>query len=54
MKHILSGLFALAWLVAMVAAPVQAGTDTIAYKPGAVEKAIANGETILIDYKATW
>ena len=45
---------ALAWLVMVVPFAAQAGTGTIAYKPGALKAAIAKGETVLLHYKSTW
>ena len=53
MKHILSGLIALAMLAVF---PMAAHADKglIPYKPGALKAAIARGETVLVDYKAVW
>lgn len=54
MKSILTGLFAFACVLATGVFQAQAGSGTIAYKPGAVKAAVAKGQTVLIHYKSTW
>lgn len=34
--------------------PVFAGSTTIDYEPGVIKKALANGETVFVDYAADW
>lgn len=53
MKTFMSGLLALAWLVA-IPLSAQAGDGMVAYKPGKLKAAIAKGETVLLHYKSTW
>jgi hypothetical protein len=54
LKQLMSGLLALALLAFAVPIAAQAESKTIAYTPGAVKAALAKGETVLIDYKASW
>lgn len=54
MRNLLSGLFALILMLATAHAPATAGSDTVTYQPGAVQAAIAKGETVLIHYKSNW
>lgn len=54
LRNIVSGLFALAWLVVAFPMAATAGEGTVAYKPGALKAAIERGETVLVDYKALW
>ena len=51
---LMTGLFAVAWLVLIVPTATLAGPDTEPYLDGDVEEAIASGETILLHYKSTW
>ena len=52
MKNILSGLLALAMIVMLM--PAQADAKSTTFKPGALEAAVQNGETVLLHYKSTW
>ncbi len=52
MRLTLAGLLALAW--AFVLMPVAAQADFVKYKPGALKEALQRGETVLVDYKASW
>ncbi len=52
MKNILSGLLALAMLVALIPASVEARTTT--FTPDAFKAAVQKGETVLLHYKSTW
>jgi len=54
MKSYLIGFLALAWLIFSGPVTALAGTDWVAYKPGIVNTAIANGESTLLFYKSTW
>ncbi|MGI9524374.1 MAG: hypothetical protein ACR2PG_22310 [Hyphomicrobiaceae bacterium] len=54
MKNIVARLFAFASLLLIASLPANAGSGTIKYKPGALQAALANGETILVHYKSTW
>ena len=54
MRNFLSGLFALMLMLVMGHTPATAGSDTVTYQPGAVQAAIAKGETVLMHYKSTW
>ncbi len=54
MRNLLSGLFALMLMLVTAHAPATAGSDTVAYQPGAVQAAVAKGETVLLHYKSTW
>lgn len=54
LRNIVSGLFAVAWLVVALPMAATAGEGTVAYKPGALKAAIERGETVLVDYKALW
>ena len=53
MKSIVTGLLALAWLLAIPLAAL-AGPGTVAFKPGKLKAAVARGETVLLHYKSTW
>ena len=48
----MSGLLALTWLAMLV--PMAAEAKSTTFKPGALEAAIAKGETVLLHYKSTW
>ncbi len=54
MKSYLTGFLAFAWLIFSGPVTALAGTDWVAYKPGIVNTAIANGESTLLFYKSTW
>ena len=54
MRNFVAGLVALMLMIVTGHMPAKAGSDTITYKPGAVQAAIAKGETVLIHYKSTW
>lgn len=54
MRNLVSGLIALMLTVLMANVPASAGTDTVSYRPGIVETAVAKGETVLLHYKSTW
>lgn len=43
-----------ALLLATLPTVAQANSGTINYTPGALKAAIAKGQTVLVDYKATW
>lgn len=47
-------LLALAWFLVAVPLTAQAADGWVEYKPGALKAALARGETVLLDYKATW
>lgn len=38
----------------VAALPALAGAGFQSYKPGLIKKALARGETVLVDYSATW
>ncbi len=54
MRNFVAGLMALMLMLVTAHAPATAGADTVTYTPGAVQAAIAKGETVLIHYKSTW
>ena len=54
LKTILSGFFALAWLVAIMPLSANAGSGTIDYKPGAIKAASDAGKAVLLHYNTTW
>ena len=54
MSKYLSAALALAWLVVVVPMSAQAGSGTVAFKPGALKAAIARGETVLLTYHTNW
>ena len=54
MKKCLLGLIAAAVVVMGAPLSAQAGQEWIAYKPGIVKTAIANGKTALLFYKSAW
>lgn len=49
----MSGLLALAWLVVAIPMAAHAG-KSVTFKPGALKAAVARGETVLLQYRATW
>ena len=54
MKSYLIGFFALVSFIFSGSQTTEAGADWVAYKPGIVQAAIANGETTLLFYRSTW
>lgn len=47
-------LLAAAALTALTAVPFAAMADSIDYTPGSAEDAIANGDTVFVDFAADW
>ena len=45
---------ALLMMITVAQSPAYAGSDTVHYKPGVIEQALAKGETVLLHYKTTW
>jgi len=45
---------AFAFVVTALPMAANAGNGIVSFKPGALKAAVKNGETILLDYKATW
>lgn len=54
MKKYALRLIAAAMVIISVSLSAQAGQEWIAYKPGIVKTAIANGQTALLFYKSAW
>ena len=54
MKNGLFGLFVAAVAVISGSLSAEARQEWIAYKPGIVKTAIANGKTALLFYKSAW
>jgi hypothetical protein len=50
----MTAMVALLLAMSTTCLPAYAGSDTVAYKPGVIEQAAANGETVLLHYKSTW
>lgn len=51
-RDLLAG--AVAALMAMTALPAAAASGFVDYKPGVIEKALAAGKTVFVDYSAVW
>lgn len=50
----LASIMTLATIVSAITPTAQASNGIVNYTPGALKAAIAKGETVLVDYKATW
>lgn len=46
--------FFLALIALLTFAPAAWAANMIDYKPGAIQQALAEGKTVLVDYKASW
>ncbi len=46
--------FLFALLAFVLAAPVAQAGETMDYTPGAIQKALAEGKTVFVDYAASW
>lgn len=51
-RDLLAG--AVAALMAMTALPAAAASSFVDYRPGVIEKALAAGKTVFVDYSAVW
>ena len=54
MRNLIAGLVTLAWAFVVLPMAAHAQSGMVAYKPGALKAAIAQGRTVLVDYKASW